>query len=288
MAFNQGLAPFSWNPSSRNVMGTNAPVPGTPIPGGQVRAGDWCQVLVSYRRGSATPVVATPNLFLIHVVYTPNSDDATPHEDQMVTYGGTASNRRRNYHIDLGVTFQVPFDGQLSIIAGGDSDPALSVDVLLNRAFRPRDSLKEQLHQQAEVIRQVEELADISAFGASLQEPSGHDVRSLGPTGLYPPPVVGTPQMVPSTWINIANTDNVPFPDGAQMIEAVNGTGVPGSPIRFAVTALGAALSLDVASGIRRSIGTLGQGGATTDGTPATWQPNVALASCTIWSSLGG
>lgn len=288
MAFNQNLAPFRWRPSSANAMGPNAPVPGTPIPGGQVRAGDWCQVLISYPATATNPVAYAANRFLIHVIFTPNSDDATPHEDQVTTYGGSASNRRRNYHIDPGVTFQAPFDGQLSVIAGDESNQNLLVDVLLNRGFRPRDKQREIEEQQQEVMRQVLDAADVSLFGMPLREPGGNETRSLGPTGLYPPPIVGTPQLVPSTWVDIPVNTVIAFPDGAVQMRAVFVAAPAVAPFALSVVTLGNTFTLDLAPGLVFDVAAYGQGGACVGGSSATWAPNVNLRSMTVFTSLGG
>lgn len=288
MAFNQNLAPFRWRPSSANVMGANSSVPGTPLPGGQVRAGDWCQVLLSYPSGTTDPVAYAAARFLVHIIYTPDSDDATAHEDQMVTYGGSASNRRRNYHIDPGVTFQAPFNGQLSIIAGDESRANVVLDVLLNRGFRPRDKQREIVEQQAEVEQQIIDMADVINFGMPLREPNGVETRSLGPTGLYPPPVVGTPQLVPSTWVDIPMNTALPFPDGAVQMRAVFVAAPAVAPFALSVVTLGNTFTLDLAPGLVFDVSAYGQGGACVGGVPATWAPNVNLRSMTVFTSLGG
>ncbi len=288
MAGNQNLAPFRWTPTAVNQLGPNAPVPGTIIPGGQVRAGDWCQVLVSYPAGSGAAVAYQANRFLIHVVYTPDSDDATPHEDQMATYGGSASNRRRNYRIDPGVTFQVPFNGQLSVIAGDETDSRVTVDVLLNRGFAPRDGYAEHHYREAQQQEQIEDMADVAMFGMPLRDPTIGTTRKIPRTNLYAPPVVGTPQLVPSTWVNIPANTIIPFPDGAVMMRAVFVAVAVTAPLALSVVTLGNTFTLDVAPGLLFDVAAYGQGGACTNGTLATWAPTTNLRSMTVYSLLGG
>jgi len=277
------IAPIPWNPST-------ASQPGSDILGkmlGSVQSGDWIQVLVSYRssnKGGGFVAYATNN-FLIHVVYTPDSDDAIPHEDQSTTYGGssTAGNRRRNYRIDPAWAFQVPWNGQISIIAGGDSDPDIMVDVLLVRGFTPRDGA---LQMQMAHVAQVEtmERAMSGDFRAlvQLQNP-----RIPQAPRIYAPPVVGVPQLVPSTWIDITSGTAIPFPDGAVQIIAVTNPGA-GERLRLTCAVMGNTLNLDIASGRPSSIGTFGQGNACTDGVSATWTPTADIETVTIWSSIGG
>ncbi len=279
MAF-QNLSPFSWTPTNKN---RSPGLIGTPIGNaGNVGAGDWCQVLVSFRTGS-TPVLYATDRFLIHVVYTPNSDDSTPQADQMVTYGGSEQNRRRNYRIDPGIAFQVPFDGQLSVVAGAESPDTCIVDVLLNKFVAIRDPVS-----AAVAIQELQERAMLGDERA-MNLLHGLNPMQQFPAGrMYPPPVVGTPQLVHATWVDVPFATAIQFPDGAEFLEIVNDTGVVGSPTRLTIAALGGAFALNCASGILRSIGPFGQGGACTNGTPATWTSPVALQSATVWARLGG
>lgn len=278
MAF-RNLSPFTWRPTN---IARSPGLVGTPIGNvGNVGAGDWCQVLVSFRRGS-TPVLYAADRFLFHVVYTPNSDDSTPQADQMVTYGGSEQNRRRNYRIDPGVAFQVPFDGQISIVAGDDSPDTCIVDVLLNKAAALRDPVAAAVAEQ--------EIRHRAAYDYDALEllQGLNPMQQFPAPRMYPPPIVGTPQLVHATWVDIPLATPIPFPDGAEFMEVVNDTGAAGSPTRLTINAAGGVFALNCASGILRTIGPFGQGNACTDGTPATWTSPVALQSATIWSRLGG
>jgi hypothetical protein len=292
------LSPFPWTPSSQSNAGSD--IPGTIIPGGAVDAGDWCYVAASYRAANAEAVQIGAGYFLIHVIYTPNSDDTTSHPDQMTNYGGPPTGalgyvRRRNYRIDIGVPFQVPFVGQLSVIAGGDSDPdKCVVDIVLGRGFAPRDAMA-----QAQAVMAVQERA-LAAAEAYDEEQAFELLASMGPANLprpprlWPPPIVGSPQIVPATWLNVPPNTFIPFPDGAQKIEIVNDTGVAGSPTRLAAGALfgnpAGTFALSCASGIPRSLGPLAQGIACSNGQQPTWQHGLAgpIATATVWSILGG
>lgn len=275
------IAPIPWVPS-------RASQPGSDIPGkmlANVMSGDWICVRVSFRTGN-TAVAFAPDLFLIHVIYTPDSDDAIPHEDQSTTYGGslTSGTRRRNYHIDTDWTFQVPWNGQISIVAGGDSDAARCItDVVLVRGFTPRDY---DLQRQLVMSAQMETLERV-AYGdphALVQLQNAH----VGPAPrFWAPPVVNTPQLVPATWVNIPAGTALPFPDGAVKIETVPAPGALTST-RFTIAVMGNVLALDAAPGIPEPIGTYGQGNACTDGVAATWAPAAPVQKVTIWSSLGG
>jgi len=275
MANNQNLAPFPWRPVAAI----------TPMRGsGQVSAGDWITVFVNYLATNAArvgaKVVYTPGLFLIHVIYTPNSDDATQHNEYSVTYGGSATNRRREYRINPGWCFQVPFDGQLSIVAGGDATENTETAIGVVKGFSPR-----LWAQQQALIDQVRARADAGDPEALMM------LEGFGPVGIpraeraWPPPVVGVPQLVPATWIDIpAGGPAIPFPDGAVSISTV-AAAIP----RLTIHTLGQNVPLDLPiSGVARQLGALAQGGFGTDGTPATWESNAALTAVDIWSSLGG
>lgn len=279
MAFGN-LSPFTWRPTNKP---RSPGLVGTPIGNaGNVGAGDWCQVLLSFRTGS-TPVLYATDRFLIHVVYTPNSDDSTPQADQMVTYGGSEQNQRRSYRIDPGVTFQVPFDGQLSIVAGAESPETCIVDVLLNKAVALRDGVA-----AAVALQEIEQRAAYGDPGALNLLQGFNPMQQFPAPRMYPPPIVGTPQLVHATWVDVPIATAIPFPDGAEFMEVVNDTGVVGSPTRLTIAALGGAFALNCASGILRTIGSFGQGSACSNGTPATWTTPVALQSATVWSRLGG
>lgn len=267
------LAPFPWIPKAA----------AQPFKYGAVSAGDWVTVFLNFRQENGTRgarLALSPGQFLVHVIYSPNSDDATQHTDCSATFGGSATNRRREYRINPGWCFQVPFDGQLSIVAGGDATGDPVIDVGLVKGFSPR-----LWHQQQQMIDQVR-------ANASLGDPESlMMLEGFGPIGVpraeraYPPPVVGTPQLVPSTWLDIPNGGPaLAFPDGAVSIATVAAV----TP-RLTINTMGLGLALDLpTTGVTRQLGALAQGGFGTDGTPATWQSNTALTSVDIWSALGG
>jgi len=262
------LAPFVWNPKPvETAMGGGC---------GQIAAGEWVQVQISFRQGS-TPVVSVPGSFMIHAILTPETDDATPHPDQATTYGGNpnGTNRRRKYRIDPGIWFQAPFNSQLLIVAGGDAGPTCICDIVIARGFPPRESSSGQ-----QVLVSDE-------FGFPVIDYLPSQLRNVG-RRLWPPPVVGAPGQVAATWGPIPANTPIEFPDGAVSMEAVDQTGTPGNPIAFDIAALGNVLRFNVASGMPRRLGPFAQGGACTNGTPATWTCAIPLSSVTIYSSLGG
>lgn len=284
-------------------MPNNAPFPYHPTTtaekckgSGEVEAGDWVQFFVGWPtelqgRGRA---VKHGHQFLIHMLYTPNSDDAAnKNEDQSTTYGGSANgetgNRRREYRIDPGWMFQAPFNGQLSLVAGADSDDDVIVPVLIVKGYHPRIWLQQQaiLAAQGPVA---------GALAATCNSPiewlhrmecmqiESADKLTRGPRA-YAPPVVGTPQLAPCTYVDLLDAGGggtpISFPDGAVQVES-------GEACRLTVAVMGNALALAVPAGFRRPLGALAQGGQVTNSTPATWIPNVVLASLTFWSVLGG
>ena len=267
-------APFKWNPRA-----TAEPMKGS----GAVSAGDWTTVFLNWRKTNGSRLVHTPGYFLVHVIYSPNSDDVQQHTDYSATFGGSETNRRREYRINPGWCFQAPFDGQLSIIAGGDSAADVFIDVGIVKGFSPR-----LWHLQQNAIEAVKARAAEGDPEALLS------LEGFGPIGVpraerqYAPPVVGTPQLVPATWVDIQNgPPAIVFPDGAVSIAAVPPAG--GATPRLTVTTLGGPFALDLpTSGVARQLGALAQGGFGTDGTPATWQANLALTTVDVWSALGG
>jgi hypothetical protein len=255
---------FPWNPSTKV----------TPLVANQLNAGEWVQVRVSYRNPSPSPVVYTPGRFLIHVIVKPCTDDTVHHFEQPTTFGGspTAENLRSAYHIDPGQTFQVPWRSELYIVAGGDSAPELIVDVVVRRGYPPRVPMEQMMAQLSELYGEELAMTYIS--------------QNRTPT-VFAPPVVGIPQLVTATWIDIPENTVIDFPNGAVKMEAVNQTGVPASPIQLSVAAFGQVKRIDLASGALRSIGPWAEGGACSDGTPGQWQSAVPLGSMTMYSSFG-
>lgn len=310
MAFRQGLTPFSWHPTAQSPV---PGLPGTPISGaagGYVDAGDWRMVSLSYRQSNNRPVGFMPGFFLVHVLFTPDSDDSTKHEDMSVTFGGTVANRKRTYHIDPGVWFQAPSRGTLSIIAGGESDDSVILDVVVSAILSPRDTVLLRA-QEAEMIAAAaaEANSGFLASGVPLDFEDGvipslfenNNVSALAamagmnpamqptPPRKYAPPVVGTPQRVPATWISIPIATPIQFPDGAELMFAGFQAAAVITPIRILINTLGnAGLPIDLVPGVPGYLGALAQGFACSDGVPATWTTAVALPTVTILSSLGG
>lgn len=256
-------------------MSNDLPMPWTPttvqrsIVGGQVRAGDWVQVTLSYRASNSSPVVALPGHFLVHVVYQPNAD-AYRREGQPSMYGGAVQSLRSEYRIDPGFCFQAPWDGQVSVVAGGDSNPTTCVvDVNLRRGHTPIDWAAKQAIEAAQWLAEY---------------PSGMPVRA---PAVYAPPVTRSPHLVPATWVEVPAGASVIFPDGAASLVAVDDSGIPANPVQVTITALGAARRVNLASGLPLGLGALAQGGGASNGVAATWAPIVNLQSATVWSSLG-
>lgn len=286
-------APFTWTPTSATPQGAAADVVGVPLPGGQVDGGDWVQVFTSYR--STNPgggsVAYAANRFLMHVIYTPNSDDALSESDQATTYGGAQSgvagngaNRRRNYHIDTNYAFQVPFRGTISITAGDVSDPRILVDVLLVRGHTPRDSEERAMMLQTAHEMQLAAVDQIQYEAASFYA----QLANQSPRK-WAPPIVGVPGLVPATWVDIPMGTAIPFPDGAVKFETVfQNVGVLVAP-RLTINVMGNTLGFDLpGSGLPVTVAAFTGGAATTLGTRPTWSSSQNLTYATIWSSLGG
>lgn len=278
-------APFPWNPSNQSNPGSDTP--GASSTGFQVGCGDWIQLFVSYRNTNVNPVVYAPGQFLVHCVYTPNSDDAMAHEDQSVTYGGppngfAGANRRRNFHVDPNYAFQAPWDGQVSVIAGGQSLPDVMCDVLIARGHTPRDP--------AAAARLFTEGQELMSSGTDIGYQAGSWLKQMAmrPPHSWAQPVIGTPQLVPSTYINITHGIAIPFTDGVVKMSTVYVALGATAPATMAIQVMGNAITVDLASGIPIDVGMIAQGGQCTNGVRATWSPSVDLKLVTLWTSLGG
>lgn len=279
-------APFPWNPSNESNPGSD--IPGASSTGLQVQCGDWVQLFVSYRATNVPdPVVYAPGCFLVHCVYTPNSDDAMPHEDQSTTYGGppngsAGANRRRNFHIDPNYAFQAPWDGQVSVIAGGKSRPNVICDVLIARGHTPRDP--------AAAARLFAEGEEFMATGTDIGYQAGSWLKQMAMRAphSWAQPVIGTPQLVPSTYIDVTAGTVIPFTDGVVKMSTVYVALGATAPATMAIRTMGNALTIDLVPGIPIDVGMLAQGGQCTNGVPATWSPSVNLKLVTVITSLGG
>lgn len=287
--------PFQWIPTDLNKQGhtplqaaRNGEIPGTPLPGGQVGYGDWVQVFVNWR--GVPRVVYDPGKFLIHVIYTPSSDDANPHEGQAVTYGGSQSgaagrgaNRLRNFHVDPGVAFQVPWDGTISVLAGGQSVDTAVCDILLVRGFAPKN-----VQEQARILNDATEMAYNAETEDDLLVPQLMAQAANRAPPLWAPPIVGIPQLLPCTYVDVKTTDTLTFPDGAVKMSTVFQALATFAPARVTTNVLGNALPFQLAAGVPVDIGSLTAGAACTSGVAATWAPSVDLQLVTIWTSFGG
>ena len=168
-------------------------------------------------------------------------------------YGGSATKQPTTYHVDPGWTFQVPWDSNLSIVSGGVSDESVLVDVILKVGVTP----------------------EMLVEGPSFQESmlyGGHVATDTRSQRVYAPPVVGQPELVPATYMstvpfNVA-TDGlatIPFPPG------------------------GSIWGMGLQPGEIEQLGSLTQGGGSTDAAPARWgADNVSTVyKVVIWSRLG-
>lgn len=250
---------------------------------GWVDAGDWLQVFLSFRQGS-TPM-GLGGGFLAHVLYRPGADDSTTHPDQPTAFGGGPQGTakfRTTYRIDPGWPFQAPWRGQVWIVASVDNPASCIVDIVLKKGFAPRipppnDHLVTSSPLWLDPLAILEEI-DNPAL-----------TQRIAPRGqrIWAPPVVRPPVLVPATYLNIEPGTPVPFADATVQIVAVDSTAVPASPIQFGVATMGQNIDLWAFSGIPRDVAQIAQGGACTDGTPATWTPRVFLSSVTAWQGLG-
>ena len=253
--------PMSWVPSTtpRNlVAGASSPL-----------AGDWIQVIVAYPAGTPSVPVLTPGYFLFHVLVTPSSDDSfSMREDQATIYGGDATNQRSVYRVDPGLWFQVPFNCQLAIVAGGDAPADCVLQVIVKRGHTPRHP------------------------PASAPNPYGISCNPTAGPHVWAPPVVGTPQEVFATWLNVPPLTAIDWPAGAIGMVAVDASAIPANPIQMESVTCGVNVQFALASGIRAPVAALAQGGGQTASVPAQWAarapPGGLLTNVTIYQSFGG
>ena len=275
--------------------GHNNLFPGTALVGGDVLAGDWVCCRITWLSGT-TAIGITPGYFLFHLVYTPFSDTGIRHEDQATTYGGTTANRRRNYHIDPEQWFQAPFNGQLSIQCGGDN-PDLSIGVVILKSSQPRDPLLGRaIAEHKELERQKFEAIALNpyAFSEEARSVAMHELYKMsfeapGPAPrIFPPPIIGTPQLVHASYTTIPANTPVALPDCALSIK----TALPGMPsttaIAISVNAYGTSWPLDIVNGLPFPLGALSSGYGGSDGQQPSFQCTAALNNVVIYSSLGG
>ena len=280
-------APFEYRPT---------PTATTCKPGA-VEAGDWIQFFVGWPsalNGRGRNVVYDPGRFLIHMLYTPDSDEAKQQgDDRSVTFGGSGAgqtaNRPRQYRIDPGWMWQAPFTGQIALIAGGESLEDVLLPVIITKGFHPRVWVQQQaiLDAHGPLGGPLASVCDspeqwLQTLGClELEHPHG---LTRGPRR-FAPPIVGTPQLVPCTYVDLLPDGGgglpLQFPDGAVSVES-------GEAASLTVQVLGNPLRLALPAGFRRPLGPLGQGAQVTNSTGATWVSTVALATLTFWSSLGG
>ena len=262
-----GNSPFAWSPTAKEQ----------PFQGGtgNVRAGDWIQVEFSYRK---TNTVATPNnTFLGHVIYTPNSDDSMPQRApgghlQPVMLGGSATKQRSKYRIDPGFVFQVPWDGQLLIIGSGFADPEKCIiDVIVRRGFQPEGTDR----------RGSEEQMAAQYMRAMTGLPVSDRTRE------WAPPVIGHPQMAPSTYTNIAANTKIPFSSGVVAIQITDNTLITPAPVPITITSMGDTHAVRLVSGAIEYLGALAQGGGAADSLVPTWHCPNDLDKAVMWSRIG-
>jgi hypothetical protein len=303
-----GLSPKTWAPPTT-----------TPFRLANVRAGEWVLVELNYRNTNVNPMVFLPGFFLAHVIYTPNSDDSTPQKIDgrlsSVMYGGSSDKMRSEYRVDPGNVFQVPWDGQIAIVAGGNSTPDVIVDVTIKRGFQPEDLVRDphgaapygggpagfpasdpsSFDDVIEAGAMLDLALEDSEFAGTMLYPDpppldAGPMRSMRSKRVYPPPVIGSPAMLPATYIALtAGHPPISLPSGAVSMEAFDNSGTPSNPIPFSVTAMGnAGLRFMVQNGCNpRTLGALGQGGGAANCVPATWQALTNCPSVTVWSKIG-
>ena len=266
-----GSSPCAWRPNRQPKY----------IPGGEVKAGDWVVVEISYRDTNTTPVEYVPGYFLIHVVFQPNCDelDQTGSQNgqartQPVMYGGGADKMASQFHFDPGVAFQAPWDGQLSVVAGGDSAvDTCMVDVILKRGRTPQQP--------------VQQVA-VNEYGEVVGPLPMRNER------VYAPPSVGLPQqLLPSTYVEVPINARIPFTSGAVEMQVTGDVAVSPAPIEIVMRSMGrgsgvrAPLRKFMTSGQPECISAYAQGGAGKAGRPATWSPASHLSSAVIYSKVG-
>jgi hypothetical protein len=284
--------------TARFPLGTgNSPKVWTPTPDNfpliEVRAGTWVRVELSYRNTNTMPVWSVQGGgggpftggFQAHVIFAASADDSQFQKDggrlQPTMYGGSATKQTTAYHIDPGWTFQAPWDGKVSIMSGGVSDPSVQIDVIVKLGYTP------------EALVTMPYPAESMLDGLHLTE-KPHSQR------VYAPPVVGHPGSVPATYVFIQPPGNiasffpaglihVPFPPGATAMQITDSVAITPAPVLIDITSLGVASRMPFASGVIEQLGSLTQGGGTsTDGVVAVWTPVAnTIFKVVIWSKLG-
>ncbi len=268
-----GNSPWVWRPTRKPANG----------PACQVRAGDWIMVDLIFLKDS-TPVLYEASRFLVHVLYTPNTDDSQFQRVrghlQPTMYGGDESKTRSEYHIDPGWSFQCPFDGQLQVVAGSTSPDTCQLGVVVRRANQP-----DEIDQQA--VASNQELRDMLEF-YGLPPPAVLGIMELNQSRrAYAPPVIGSPAMVPSTYIDIPAGRAIPFTSGAVALQVTGNMAITPAPVPVTLHALGQVQRISLASGRIEQLGALAQGGAGSNGIPATWESPTDLYRAVVWSRLG-
>lgn len=259
-----GNSPRVWTPSQDEFPLTS-----------EVRAGDWWNVELSYRKSNRNAVPTAPGDFLAHVIYTTNADDSMPQvvpgHLQPTMYGGSATKQPSKYRIDPGWTFQAPWDGKLALVGGGFESTSCDVDVILRRGVQPEELIR---------WSPEEEMAAIY-FQQQHGLPAARARRS------YAPPVIGHPALAPSTYVDVQINVDHEFGSGVVAIQVTDNTAVTPAPVPLTITALGRPYSVHLASGAVEYLGALAQGGGSTDSTPATWRTPNSLAKLVVWTRIG-
>ena len=263
-----GNSPFAWNPTP------------DPVSFGTVRAGTWILAQLSYRDTNTKPVATTfggKGFFLAHLICTPIADDSIVQKGgsllQPTMYGGSATKRRTSYRVDTGWTFQLPWDCQLQIVSGGVSDPSVIVDVVIKAGFTPTT------------------LVDGPFFEESMLR-GGHVHSGVHHQRAFAPPVVGRPALVPATYEDsngLPDVANIEFPPGASALQLNDSLAISPAPTLVTIRAMGNSWRIGLQPGAIEQLGAMAQGGASSDGVPATWspQPGAKVYKAVVWSRLG-
>jgi len=243
----------------------------------EVRAGDWVMIDLSYRRTSTTPVVmATSGGFLAHVLYSPNESDTPVSVEgraQPFMRGGTNTKRRPVYRIDPGWTWQAPWDGQISVVASGNSDPeTCAVDIICRLGQQP-----EELGFRQDAVGFDDVGMAMAMVGFAPPSP---------PRRMYAPPVIGSPLLVPSTYVDLkGSSSEIYFSSGVVGLQVTDDLG--GTTFPVMVKAFGNTFNLTLASGVLEPLAMLAVGGGASDSKNSLWIPGRDLSRATVWSRLG-
>lgn len=241
-----------------------------------VRAGDWIQVDLSYRATCTAVMVSStgnpldPGRFLAHVLYRPNVDEVSMRGHgrlQPQLLGGTKTRERSCYRFDPGWAFQAPWDGEIAIVAGGDSDPdKCAADIIVRRGAVPEA-------MESDLV--FDDLA-MAGMAPPIQA-KPHSRR------VYAPPVVGSPQVVPATFFNIQPADRIYLPSGAVSMQGMDSS----NPINVTCFFFGYEHKWTNDSSGLDYLGPFAQGGGASDSKRAYFTSHTVIEKMVIWSRVG-